>query len=291
MPAPYPPMPAPAPQVGYAQPYAAPTPFAPQFMAPPAPAPAPPAPAPVPQAVPQTPPAGGGQGPASSVTENNETYNYPANTALAEMSEAQRTEYWRHKARRHEERNKAMSDYDQLKAQAEQYQTLVTASQTEKQREVAEAHRQGRTEALTEAGTRLVDQWMRAATYGRLPEESVNALLLGLDRKAFLTAAGDVDTAKVYAFVGSLIPPAAPAAPAVGDPAAAGNPGLQQNPPAPPAVPPGMVPAPASTTPPGGVDFGQGHPGQSKPTGLAAGREIARQRFGTQSTTGASAQQ
>jgi hypothetical protein len=160
-----------------------------------------------------------------------------------------------------------MSDYDQLKATADEYQRLVTASQTEHERAVAEARRQGHATALAEAGGQLVEQWLRAAAAGRLPEESVNALLAGLDRSRFLNQQGGVDTDKVYALVNSVaIAQPAPAAPAAGTP---GQPA--------PAAQPVQPPPPAA--PPRGPDFGQGNPGSARPTGLAAGREIARQRF------------
>jgi hypothetical protein len=61
-----------------------------------------------------------------------------------------------------------------------------------------------------------------------------------------------------------------------------------------PAVQPGYVQQPVQQTvqapqtgaPARGPDFGQGHPGETKLTGLAAGREQARRRFNiTTSTT------
>lgn len=191
--------------------------------------------------------------------------------------------YWQHQARRHEERVRSMGDYDQLKQTAQQYQQLVTSQQTEHERAVADAHRQGREQALTEAGNQLVDQWVRAAAVGRLPEESVNTLLQGLDRKAFFLAQGGVDTDKVVQFVSSLAAaaPAQQAPPAVVTPPA-GVPGQPQPP---QQVPPPSGPVvPQFVAPSGGPDFGQGQPVAPKPSGLAAGREVARQRFGQQST-------
>lgn len=190
---------------------------------------------------------------------------FPANTPIAEMTVAQQAAYWKFQARKHENTVKAQGDYADLKAKAEEYQKLVAASQTEHERAVAEARRQGHAEALQSAGGQLVEQWIRAAASGRLPEDSVNALLEGVDRNRFLAPGGaGVDTDRVYAFVNSLIPAAA----------------------APQQVP---VPAPAPITQPvsgyvpapsGGPDFGQGQAPSTRPAGLAAGREIARQRFG-----------
>jgi hypothetical protein len=202
---------------------------------------------------------------------NGEVYHYPENTALAQMTPPELAEYWRHKARKHEDRVKAQGDYDQLKTQAAEYQKLVEAQQTEHQRAVAEARRQGHASALAEAGGQLVEQWVRAAAAGRLPDESVNALVSGLDRSRFLTTAGGVDTDKVYALVNSIAPAAAPAAPegVTGQPPQPGHP----------------APAPAPLVSPARApDFGQGQPSTPKRNGLAAGQEIARQRFGIPST-------
>jgi hypothetical protein len=227
----------------------------------------------------ESPPAGSGQSSGQqaqqpSVKDGNDVYHFPENTALAQMTPDQVAEYWRHKARRHEDRVKSMTDYDELKAKAAQYEQLVVASQTEHERAVAEARRQGETEALTKASGQLVEQWLRAAAVGRISEQAVNDLLGTVDRSRFLTNTGAVDTDRVFALVTSLSPvqPAAPAVPAV--PVAQGQPAAQ--PPAVQSLQPPMLSAP----PGGGLDFGQGHPGASKPSGLSAGAAIARERFG-----------
>jgi hypothetical protein len=272
--------PTPPPDMGdpLTQPPAPPTPAPPQPTPPvpappapptPAPAPAPPTPAPAPPPpVPPAPtfvapPPPAGQ-PAAGTDPD--VYNYPENTALAQMTPDQQAEYWRHKARKHEDRVKAQADYDELKATADKYKQLVESQQTDHEKAVAEARRQGHAAALTEAGGQLVEQWVRAAAAGRLGEESVDALLAGLDRSRFLHPTGGVDTAKVYAFVSSIAP--APVAPA-----ATGAPGQ----PPPPGQP---VPAPV-VSPSRAPDFGQGQPATPRPSGLEAGRELARKRFGT----------
>ncbi len=200
-----------------------------------------------------------------------EVFDYPENTALANMTVEQQAEYWRHKARKHENTVKSQQDYAELKAKAEQYEALVQASQTEHERAVAEARRQGQAEALAAAGGQLVEQWVRAAAAGRLQEDSVTALLGALDRRQFLSPDGaGVDTDKVWSLVNSLIP-ATPVAPQATVPV----------PTSVPVTPPVPQPAPAPT---GVPDFGQGQAPASRPTGLAAGRAIAQQRFGTKPT-------
>ncbi len=202
--------------------------------------------------------------PAAPATPPQEPDGFPANTPLTQMTESQQAAYWKAQARKHEDRVKAMGDYEKYKTAFDEYERLLTASQTEQEKAVAEARRQGHAEALAAAGGQLVEQWVRAAAAGRLAEQSVDALLSGLDRSRFLRTDGGVDTDKVYQFVGSITPSPAPAV-------------------QPAAVAP--VPAPATppvVTPTGGPDFGQGTPGSSRPSGINAGRELARQQFAAQ---------
>ncbi len=246
--------PAPAPQTLHVPPATTTTgnPPVPVFVAPPADA--------------------GGHTAAPAAAGTTDPNGFPQNTPWRDMQPAEQVAYWQHQARRHEDRVKSMDDYDQLKQVAAEYQRIREANQTEQEKLVADARRQGHAEALAAAGGQLVEQWVRAATAGRLPQESVNALLGGLDRARFLKD-GAVDTDKVYAFVNSIAP-AAVAQPQV-------QPGQPAAPTAPATAPAGtqpLVAAPAGGAP----DFGQGQPATSRPSGLAAGREIARQRFAAQ---------
>lgn len=211
-----------------------------------------------------------GQPASSNPATGAEPDGFPANTPVAEMTPPQQAAYWKTQARKHEQRVKDMADYDQVKAAYDEYQRLLAASQTEQEKAIAEAHRKGRTEALTQAGGQLVEQWFRAAIGARLDADRVNTILDGLDRSRFLRPDGGVDTDKVQTYATSLLP-ATPAAPAASVPEAG-----QQ--PAAPAVP-------QSTAPPRGLDFGQGTPARSRPTGIEAGRQIARERFGTKPAT------
>lgn len=278
----------PVPPAVPAVPAAPPAPAVPQptFTLPPQllpPAPASAAPPAVPAApaapAPQTPPATGGPGqtdPQPVTGEGGEVYHYPANTAVASMTPQQQAEYWRHRSRKHEDRVKAQGDYDALKQKAAEHDRMVTENQTVHERAVADARRQGHAEALAAASGQLVEQWVRAAAHQRsIPQESVNALVAVIKPEAFLTNGG-VDADKVYAFVNAAAPqPAsAPAAPA-------GNTGQPPAPaPAAPAGQPAAQPVPMFQAPSGSPDFGQGQPGKAGPTGLEAGRALARARFG-----------
>lgn len=240
------------------------------------PAPTGPAPAsttPAPPGPPAQPPPPG-QPPAQPATApdtGTDTDAFPANTPVADMTAVQQAAYWKTQARKHEDRVKGMADYDALRKTADDYQRLVQASQTEQERAVAEARQSGASEALAKVGGELVEQWMRAAIGTRLDEDRVNTVLDGLDRSRFLDQHGRVNTAKVQAYADNLIPASAAAAPAASTVPEAGS--------------PAAVPAQPQTAPPRGMDFGQGQPSRARPTGIEAGREIARLRFGTQPTT------
>ena len=254
-----------------AQPAPAPTPPPP---APPAPVPAPP---PAPAAAPPQPPAPPATGQSASSGKqyaagpNGEDLGYPVNTPVAEMTAKEEAAYWRHKSRQHEDRWKSVQDYDDVKAKATQYDQLVATQQTDHERAVAAAREEGRSTALQEAGGQVVEAYVRAAATGRMSKEAVDSLLAHLDRARFIDKkTGAVDADKVYELVGSLAP--APTAQPVGAPAP--TPGQAAGVPGAPVVP-ATVPTPA-----GGPDFGQGKPASARPSGLAAGAEIARARFG-----------
>jgi hypothetical protein len=130
------------------------------------------------------------------------------------MTTEQQLAYWRAHARKHEDRVKAQSDYDDLKAKAAQYDELARESMTEQEKAVEAARAEARAAAQTEFGGRLVDAQIIATSAGRLSQEQLQVLLDGLDRGRFLTDAGEVDTERVRTYVDGIAPAAAPGAPA-----------------------------------------------------------------------------
>jgi hypothetical protein len=146
--------------------------------------------------------------PDASATEE---YDFPAKTSLAEMTETQRIEYWRHKARVHEDRVKAFGGLTpeqiaDLKTKAEQFEVLAAASQTDQERAIAEAEQNSRLLAEAQFLPRLVAAEFRAATAGRLEADRLATILEPLDLSKFLTDDGEVDTDKVTAFVDGIAP-------------------------------------------------------------------------------------
>jgi hypothetical protein len=141
-----------------------------------------------------------------------------------------------HRSRKHEDRVNSMRDYDELKQVKGQYDQLVQQSQTEHERAVAEARRQGEQVAMGRANTMLVEAYVRAAAAARgVDEEAVSDFLETNRLEAYINATGQVDTAKVYRQVNRMAGTGAPQAVPAGVPAA----------PAPPAPPMyGQVPQP-----------------------------------------------
>lgn len=231
----------------------------------PSPAPTPtPAPAPTPTPVPgpaptpghppvpiPTPPPAPQSGLNGGPDETGPGITFPARTAWRDMTPEHQLAYWQHQAKKHEQRVQSMSDYDQLREAAARYNELLPQIQTEHERQIAEARRQGAAEATVQNQAVLVEAFFRAAGAARgLADEDVNELLSEIDRARFInTQTGQVDTARVYGLVNRFMPssvaPAPPAAPT-----------------APPAVPayPGAMPVPAAAPP-----ATAGWPGQPVP--------------------------
>ncbi len=261
-------------------------------------------PVPTPAGLPATPPAMG-----------NGEHGYPENTPVNHMTADQQAAYWRHYARRNEDRLKQMGDYAQLKEQAEAYQKYLQESATEQQRAVAEAEQRGRKAAAAEYGGQMVEAYVRAAATGRMTEEQVNTLLQGLDRTRFVNpATGQVDAQMVQGYVSMLAPAPLPTPGYV--PAPGVMPAGVVYPPGGPQAP-GVAVQPQLTYPPAGTQtvgapaqaqvawngyppqpgqppaqpdmgasrqvpsYGQAQYPTPQPRGLEAGKAIAQQRFGS----------
>jgi hypothetical protein len=233
---------------------------------PPAAAPIPPAPAPAPALQPPvlppaqpatgsgqlnvptlTPPPGlpAGQPPAARPsgpeTGDDGLPYYQEGVPWRNLPPDQQVAYWMHRSRKHEDRVNGMRDYDELKAVKGQYDQLLTQSQTEHERAVAEARRQGEQVAMARGNTMLVEAYVRAAAASRgVDEEAVSDFLDTTRLDAFINAAtGQVDTAKVYRQVNRMAGNGAPQAVPAGVPAAPAvpMPPMQAQVPQPPAQP------------------------------------------------------
>jgi len=136
---------------------------------------------------------------------------FPANTPVAEMNVDQQAAYWKYQARRHEDRVKAYGGLTpeqlaDLRKKAEQHDALEFELMSDKDKAVAEAAQQARWAAEAEITPRLVNAEFRVAAAGRIEPDRLATILEPLDLGKFLTDDGDVDTAKVSAFIDGIAP-------------------------------------------------------------------------------------
>lgn len=134
-------------------------------------------------------------------------HGFPDKTPINDMTEGQQAAYWRHQARKHEDRVKSMADYDALKAERD---TLKSKTQTADEKALEAAKKEaGEAAAAAERAKmapRLVSAEFKAANGGRIPAEQLKLVLDGLDPSKFLTAEGEVDADKVKQYVDGIAP-------------------------------------------------------------------------------------
>jgi hypothetical protein len=142
-------------------------------------------------------------------------FAYPADTAIADMSEAQKTEYWRHKARQHETRNKGLAEFTparikELKDIEAAHKAAEHAAKSDVDKSIEAARAEGRSQALAESAPALVRAELVALTAGRQVNGqpvNVDAVLAGVNAHAFMAVGGvTVDTDKVKLFVDGFAP-------------------------------------------------------------------------------------
>lgn len=122
------------------------------------------------------------------------------------MTTEQQVAYWRHHSRQHEDKYKSLGNVDELRSKAQQFDALQEAAQTEQERAVNEATAAGKAAGAAEAVPRLVASEFRVAAAGRLDAARLKAILEPLDLTKFVTTSGEVDEAKVKAFVDGIAP-------------------------------------------------------------------------------------
>lgn len=80
-------------------------------------------------------PTGGASGQSKSgATPPVDDKGFPEGTPVAEMTAEQQAAYWKHQARKHEERARSRADYDDVKKKAAEYDKYVESQKTEAQR-------------------------------------------------------------------------------------------------------------------------------------------------------------
>lgn len=153
--------------------------------------------------------AAGGDGAAGASGSN--APEFPANTAVKDMEPAEQTAYWKHQARKHEDRNKAYGDVTpdalaKLQADAAAHQAAIDAKKPDDVKAIDAAREEGRLAATRTMAPRLVGAEIKAVAAGRIPADTLGALIENLNHENFLTDKGEVSTDKVTALINSLAP-------------------------------------------------------------------------------------
>lgn len=132
---------------------------------------------------------------------------FPANTPVADMTAEQQVAYWKHQSRKHEDRVKAMSDYESVKAERDDLKAKhQTADEKALEDATTAAADAARAEERSRHLSRLFAAEFRAAVGGRIPADRVATLVAPLNPTHFLTPDGEVDTDKVQQYVDGLAP-------------------------------------------------------------------------------------
>lgn len=180
---------------------------------------------------------------------------FPENTPLEQMKPEQREAYWKHQARKHEDRVKAYGgrtpeQIAEAFEKANKHDALELELGTTADKAAAKAADDAKAAAFGELQPEVITARLdAAAARAGVTEEDLAKAVEFVDTAKFLDAAGNVDTDKVKAFVATIAP-------------AKGNEQQQRR------------PGPSSNGQ-GGSRGSSAGPAQS----LAAGRELYRSKF------------
>lgn len=137
---------------------------------------------------------------AETATESTETETTTeAETTESETDWKAEAEKWKNQSQKQEQRAK------ENKKARDELDRLHKESMSESERAIAEAKDQGRSEALTTIGSRLVDAEFRVAAAGTSLEVD-DEFLETLDRSKFLTDDGDPNKDAIKAWVDRIAP-------------------------------------------------------------------------------------
>lgn len=146
--------------------------------------------------------------------------SFPANTPLEQMSVEQREAYWKHQARKHEDRSKAFGnltadELKQLRDDASRARALDQELSSEADKRATQARQDAEQAADAKYKPMLAETAFRIAIGDRKTEDEVNEFIADLNLPRFLTDDGRVDTARVLARVAEFAPATGAAAPPV----------------------------------------------------------------------------
>lgn len=136
---------------------------------------------------------------------------FPAETPVSEMTAPQQAAYWKHQARQHEGRVKALGvTPDEVKAlrdKAARADQLEYDLASDKDKAVADAKKAAEQEAAAKARPQIVAAKLEAAAARKgVDEASLTKALQFVDSSKFLTDQGEIDADKVTDFIQSIAP-------------------------------------------------------------------------------------
>jgi len=154
---------------------------------------------------PKADPEGGGGG--DVVELDGEKFNFPAQTAVKDMTPEQAAEYWRHEAKKQQKKGpKKPADYDQLQADAAEL-ARIRAEQTPEE----ERKRQQELEDARRDGENLgAQRYLKDAIAGRvqaitgLDGDALSDHLAAIDPTFFVDDEGNLDSEKITKFATPL---------------------------------------------------------------------------------------
>jgi hypothetical protein len=160
----------------------------------------------------------GGTTPPLKPTLDGETFDFPVETKVADMTPEQRAEYWRHESKKQQKNLTPWLKFGSV----DEVRTKLTAADDAAAAALSDADRalaQARTEAQTAGFEAARDKFAKPAVQAILvartrgadetPEDAaarVNGVLEVIDVQKFIDADGNLDAAKVETFANTLAP-------------------------------------------------------------------------------------
>lgn len=140
---------------------------------------------------------------------------FPEGTPVADMKPEEQVAYWKHQARKHEDRSKAFDGLTpetlaDLRSKADRHDALERELLSDKDKAVLEAQETAKAETLKAVTPKLVAAEFKAAAAGRIEADRLKEIIEPLDLSKFLTSKGEVDEVKVASYVNGIAPASPP---------------------------------------------------------------------------------
>lgn len=153
--------------------------------------------------------AGGAQTSANATDDQGNDLGYPKDTPIAEMSDKEQAAYWRHNARKHENRWKGIvgdRSPDAIKADLDAYAQIQREQQTPAEQALNDARSEGKQAGLKEARTEAATAILRGALENAgLTGADLDETAASVNIDTFITDQG-VDNTKISNFAKRFTP-------------------------------------------------------------------------------------